>query len=229
MIYGDLGISPVSVHVKIRMIKFWTSLITCQSDKYSNKIYKALYDLHKNGTYTSEWLNSIRNILIETGYDCVWETQQLSDVRSFSQNICLSLQNNYIHSWTETLNSSNKCLFYRNYKTVFMREKYVNQLPDMYIFPLIKFRCSSHKLMIEVGRRLGLAREDRICRDCDQHDIGDEFHFIMECPKYADLRSRFIPRKFTSVKSVYNYCRLFSAGKKVLLNLSKFIKLSKVV
>ena len=82
--------------------------------------------------------------------------------------------------------------------------------------------------MIEVGRRFGIPYEERICRDCDQNDLGDKFHFVMKCPKYNDIRNQFISREFSSVKSVFNYCRLLCGGKKMLLNLAKFLKIPKV-
>ena len=102
-------------------------------------------------------------------------------------------------------------------------------LPDVYIYPLIRFRCGNHKLMIETGRRFGIPHDERFCRDCDQNDLGDEFHFVMKCTKHDDIRNKFIPKQFTCIMSVFNYCRLLRGNKKVLLNFAKFLKLSKVV
>ena len=59
--------------------------------------------------------------------------------------------------------------------------------------------------------------------------IGDEFHFILECPKNAALRNILIPKKFRSPLSMFTLCNLFQAGKKYQLNLSKFIKRAKSV
>ena len=171
----------------------------------------------------------VHNILIETGFDCVWDSQSFASVNRLCRNVRLSLEDNYKRTWSDALESSNKCLIYRNYKTDFGRERYIETLPDVYIFPLIRFRCGNHKLMIEVGRHFGIPHEDRICRDCDLNDLGDEFHFVMKCPKYDDIRRQFIPRRFSSVKSVFNYCRLLCGSKKVLLNLAKFLKFNKVV
>jgi len=119
--------------------------------------------------------------------------------------------------------------FIRILKTDFGRERYISQLPDVHIFPLIKFRCCNHKLQIELGRREGLCREDRICKSCDLGLIGDEFHFIFECPNYSLNRKSLIPYRFRSNQSVFSFCNLFQSGKKVQLNLSKFIKFSKIV
>lgn len=91
-----------------------------------------------------------------------------------------------------------KYFFYRNIKPEFGLEKYVSQLPDVYVISLMKFRCSNHKLSIELGRRQGVPRENRLCDKCDMGTLGDEFHLIFECPHYQLLRQQLIPRKFLS-------------------------------
>ena len=54
---------------------------------------------------------------------------------------------------------------------------------------LAKLRVSSHRLEIEMGR---LARPERIefddpkCKLCNK--LEDEFHFVLECPLYNDIR-----------------------------------------
>ena len=53
---------------------------------------------------------------------------------------------------------------------------------------LAKFRCSDHSLRIETGRRQGLKPEERICLMCDNMTVEDEFHFLISCPKYDQLR-----------------------------------------
>ena len=125
--------------------------------------------------------------------------------------------------WRQELEQSSKCLFYRHYKQEFEREKYIYQLPDKYVYSLCKFRCSNHRLPIEIGRRLGLDRKNRICQKCNMKVVGDEFHFIMECPSMDSTRNQLIPSKFSSPKSVFNFCKLFTANRKTQLNLSKFI------
>ena len=51
-----------------------------------------------------------------------------------------------------------------------------------------KLRTSSHNLRIEMGRRVGLNRDLRICH-CG-NGIEDEFHFLRECGLYDEVRRR---------------------------------------
>ena len=53
---------------------------------------------------------------------------------------------------------------------------------------LVKFRTSNHMLPIEEGRFNQIARPDRKCLFCDSNDIGDEYHYICLCPKFAEIR-----------------------------------------
>ena len=120
--------------------------------------------------------------------------------------------------WYDELCSSSKCLLYGKLKKVFGGGYYITQCPDIYVFALNEFRCSCHKLEIELGRRNGVERESRICQFCDINSVGDEFHCIFECPKFHENLSQFISKTFLSVKSMFSFCNLLSAGKKVQLN-----------
>ena len=54
------------------------------------------------------------------------------------------------------------------------------------------FRISAHKLFKEKGRHSGIARDKRLCKCCSRNDIVDEYHFILVCPCYLDLRQKLI-------------------------------------
>ena len=141
----------------------------------------------------------------------------------------MSLESIYRKQWLESLNNSSKCILYRNFKKEFGKENYINQLPNMFVFALIKFRCSSHKLEIETGRKNGINREDRLCKCCSMNALGDEFHFVFECPKYNENRLKYIPQKYLSVHSMFSLCNLISGSKSVKLKLAKFIKFGNIV
>jgi hypothetical protein len=45
MIYGELGLFPIEIHVKLRMISYWAKLLTGKETKLSYFSYKILYNL----------------------------------------------------------------------------------------------------------------------------------------------------------------------------------------
>ena len=77
---------------------------------------------------------------------------------------------------------------------------------------LIRFRCTSFPLAIQVGRcsKNRTPRSQRFCEACASiHDktVEDDKHFLLECPSYAHIRRRF-PMIFTpssSPLSIINY------------------------
>ena len=52
---------------------------------------------------------------------------------------------------------------------------------------LTRFRLSNHTLMIEKGRHNNTNQTDRICPFCPKR-IENEFHFLIKCPIYTNLR-----------------------------------------
>ena len=59
---------------------------------------------------------------------------------------------------------------------------------------LTKFRLSDHKLHIESGRHCNPRKpiEERLCKICNNQEIEDEIHFLLNCFFYCDLRSSLI-------------------------------------
>ena len=83
---------------------------------------------------------------------------------------------------------------------------------------ITRLRISSHNLFIETFRRgrTRLPRSGRLGTD-----IEDEFHFIMLCKNYSDLREKFIPeKKIIQKPSMFKFIELLrSNNRSTLLNL----------
>ena len=54
---------------------------------------------------------------------------------------------------------------------------------------ICKLRLSSHCLCIETGRYKNVPLERRICPMC-KSDVEDEYHFMLKCPAYNNLRKK---------------------------------------
>ena len=106
----------------------------------------------------------------------------------------------YELQWKEKLNSDvavrgaefggNKLRTYKKFKSSFSTEVYVS-IPHQkkYRSAYAKFRCGVAPIKIETCRyglnRLPVAQ--RLCESCNV--IEDEFHVIMNCSMYVDIRS----------------------------------------
>ena len=81
---------------------------------------------------------------------------------------------------------------------------------------------SSHNIFIETGRWHRpncIPREDRKCITCNT--IEDEYHFVIECSIFTDLRKRYISKYYWTNPSMYKLKQLFDCT-----NVSKLSKLS---
>ena len=56
---------------------------------------------------------------------------------------------------------------------------------------LLRFRLGCHSLPVVLGRRDRVPRDQRLCRGCDLHVVGDERHMVFECPAMQTVRDRY--------------------------------------
>ena len=64
--------------------------------------------------------------------------------------------------------------------------------------------------------------ENRKCRSCDV--LEDEFHFILQCSRYQDLREIYIKRYFWRRPNMLKLIELFTTeNSNILRHLSEFI------
>ena len=91
---------------------------------------------------------------------------------------------------------------------------------------LIKFRTSNHRLPIEVGRWCNIKRENRICNLCIGRNLGDEFHYLFECPSLSNERKKYFEPHFINRPNILKFCNLMnSKSVSVLCNMCKYIRI----
>ena len=193
MVLGETGRYPLSISIKCRMISYWSKLLCHKESKLSNIMYKVIYQYNSHGVYTSRWLSELKNILDNTGHSFIWLSQILPENFSIVHAVKKSLQNQYVQEWNTIINNSSKCVLYRTFKRNFVFENYLTTLSPYNRKLFCKFRTINHKLPIEVGRYSGRPRFTRNCDKCDMEELGDEFHFLLQCPTLSDLRRTYLP------------------------------------
>ena len=60
MVYGEVGIAPIEVDVKSRIISFWCKVSDNNSNKLSNHMYFIIHTLHEQGKLHSKWITYIK-------------------------------------------------------------------------------------------------------------------------------------------------------------------------
>ena len=81
-----------------------------------------------------------------------------------------------------------------------------------------------HSLNIETGRYYNIDRHAKICNMCNNNVIEDEYHFILECSKYVEIRRKYIKPYYCINPSACKLTQLLSIQNiKELNNLGKYL------
>ena len=191
-LYGELGRIPLAIFRKINMIKYWMKILQQDGSSLLKQVYIMLkQDSDLNNNYNgNNWASQIKNILQQHGFEYVWWQQ--SDIDIPFHYIRQRIVDTYQQSWYSEINNSSRLESYCVFKHDFELEKYLTlNIDQKYKLALTRFRTSSHSLFIETGRYENIPQEQRICQSCNMNKIENEFHFLLVCPKYRELRQKY--------------------------------------
>ena len=122
-----------------------------------------------------------------------------------------------------------KAKHYQHFYSLLNVEKYL--LTDMSPQSrriLSNFRCSSHTLNVEIGRHKNIDYNLRFCDSCLKRNvfvIEDEFHFLLNCPQYDELRSLyFVDEWKNAYPTITLFYRIMSDNKEInIKQLAKYL------
>ena len=216
MIYGELGRYPLFVNSSVRCLQYWFRLLEMDQNRLPKQAYKMLVNMDENGKRC--WATEIREILSKCGFYFVWLQQGVGNVSSFMRTFKHRLLDMYKQEWSGTIQEKERYENYRSFKTVFGEEKYLSEI-DIYCFrvAVAQFRLG----VLPINNNIHRYSENPLCRNClyCENAVEDEYHFLLVCPLYSDLRTRFFD--CSSFYSVANALRW--KGTKKCRSLSKLI------
>ena len=114
---------------------------------------------------------------------------------------------------------------YKHLVNEFKLQNYLRKPLDVRCLKEItKIRIYAHKLNLEFGRHRNVERSERKCKLCNLTEIEDEYHFILQCPLYNDIRMKFIKTYYHKRPSVLKLTQLLtSQNNKELSNLGYYL------
>jgi len=194
-ILGESGQIPLYLQGFISLLKFWYRITHISEETLVNKAYKA----QLIGEKQSDWLSTVHFLLKYIGMGGT-QCSNNFDASSFENECKKKLMQKFTYEWNCKLKSDGRLKFYDQIKHIYGKEKYLDDVNDYKTRKIItKFRCSDHKLEIEIGRHNSTPPDERICKLC--HDgIENEMHFLCKCPAYADLRKRIFNQEKVDIK-----------------------------
>lgn len=225
MIYGELGLTPITIDIQARMVAYWSKLLDNEHSKINSTIYTVIYHIHTNGFYKSKYIEHIKSLLDKNGFSDIWLSQNVQNSKWLSKCFKQKLIDQYIQTWSNLVDSSSSGTNYRIFKDSFEMSKYIKMLPNYFTKILLNFKTRNHKLPIETGRWKSIPHSERKCALCN-NDIGDEYHYIMSCKYFNENRNKFIKQYYTKYPNTLKFKQLFcESSKNQLVNLCHFINI----
>ena len=149
-----------------------------------------------NGNSTNSWSKQVKKLIDDLGFSYLWMNNNVTQLQLDS--VIRSIYDQFYQQWFSELRNSSKLETYCLIKTNFERESYLEQVTNIkHRTALTKFRCSSHRLLIEEGRYRNIPREQRVCTKCNMNEIETEYHFLLVCPHYREIRTNILPKYYT--------------------------------
>ena len=219
MIYGELGVTPLHVDINNKTISFWSRIIenteNDQSTKLASKIYLITYDLHSKRLLRSPWFDNLKTILCNSGFSGIWYSQSFVNSKWLVKASLRRLKDIFIQNWHTELERTSNSNLYKYVKNEFHQAQYVKLLTPYSCKKLLAFLTRNHNLPIEIGRWQNIPADERKCQFCQ--DLGDEYHYLLECPLFLDERKKYISRYIYTNPSMIKLIELIQTEDKLKL------------
>ena len=226
MMYGELGRYKLKNVIENRMINYWYNIVCSKENKLSHMIYKVLKILHDLDIYKAPWICRIKKILDDTGMSFLWLTDNNVNKSWLKNSVKQRINDISVQEWNSEVQENSHCINYKIFKKSFKFEEYLTKLNQSEQISLCKFRCRDNRLPVVTGRYRGIDYAERFCELCNDHDIGDEFHYLFKCPIFASERKQYLKPYFRIRPNTIKLEQLFNTKNvKQLSNLAKLCKL----
>ena len=187
-VYGELGLYPLIIERKVRILKYWFKILKSEENSFLRKVYNDLLLLSEISPEKVTWVTLFKQMLFENGFGFIWLEQNVDDENIFLRIFEQRIKDSYYQEWCSNINSTSDFRLYKKIKQSFSFENYLHMENSLLRTAITKIRLSSHLFYIERGRwsKPKIEAVNRICDTC--FVLEDEYHCIIECPKFTNER-----------------------------------------
>ena len=201
------------------MLGFWYGLCNTslsESPKISNLMFQLCSKLYYTCDCKLPWLTKVHSLFDSLGLSYIW-SKQVHSIESIKCIVKQRLRDQFMQECQSRVAENSVCCNYRLFKKTFCFEEYLTYLlylkrnfalrniylPSTLRQRVLKFRLSNHRLPIQQRRYLGIPRDERICTVCDSGEVGDEFHYLLNCSNENVKRNRtkYVDKYYTSQRA----------------------------
>lgn len=207
-------------------MKYWFKILESEEAKFIKHAYQLLLNDIEGKPNCVNWASKVKFLLSSLGFYEVWVNQGVGNKNVFLKVFKQRLTDVFIQDWNGRIADSSRANFYSLFSN-FEHQLYLDSISvKKFRIAMTKLRVSSHRLEIEVGRWARPNRtpiNERKCRNCNK--LEDEFHFLLECPLYSDLRKMYIKRYFWNRPNMIKLQELMSSNNKnIIKNTALYIE-----
>ena len=221
---GETGRLPLKTNRLFMVINYWLRLISLNN----NRLTKDAYNLQVRWVELNKkcWLSEVIAILCNHGFSEVWFNHGVGDEKIFKGLFMQRVNDMALQQWNSSVNEMNRLSLYRIYKDIHISEKYIDSLGAFKKSLIANFRCTGLPLKSIVGVYYDkIDYELCFCDFCDVPLIENEYHFLLECRAYRDIRQRLIPSFYWNPPSIQKFKQLLTrTDLRWLNNFGKYIQ-----
>lgn len=202
MLRLETGLSRLNVMIMRRVLKFWRRLLTMEPTRYPRRCYDDLFrqdSLGSNVNSKYNWCGQLRVMLVDLGFEHVWQGQSYDVVNYNSEDILGSLSERDLREDILRAENSSYSPAYSTIKDLdyIIPEEYLSyELPIKYMRVIAQLRCRGlQTFRYSAGGVAVKLFENHICLLCKKGQYESVQHILDYCPYYEPLRLRYTRQK----------------------------------
>jgi len=194
VVRGELGWERQKARRDEMRLRYWAKIVRMDDDRMVKRIYRVSRnrlereEAEEREIKTKTWCKYTKELMIRLRLEVEWSTEQVGSEEEWNELI-----RERIHE-REQVKWRTQCLIRPKLRTYAKLKKELRTEPFLQLYhrggipELVKVRGGTNRLRIEQGRYVKEAVEERVCLFCDSKQVEDEYHFMLDCELYEDLR-----------------------------------------
>ena len=122
------------------------------NENHVQKVYNELLLLNREAPGNITWVSQVKKLLESSGFGYIWRNQFVHNENQFLNEFKERIKDMYLQDWSSQVQLTSENRLYKNIKTNFKLEPYLNLNNRALRVSLSKIRLSSHIFNIERGR-----------------------------------------------------------------------------
>jgi hypothetical protein len=193
LVYGDTGRYPLYIDSCIASVRYWLKLENMSNDRIPKQAFLMLKNCIENNMFVNNknWAWNIKTVLESHGFENAWR-DGVGNPRGFLRLLRTKMIENFKLEWARKLDGSERFLVYKTFKQMHGLESYLSDITiKRFRDCVIRLRFGINDLNVNRRYQKATRPVSPNCPFCPGKN-EDEIHFLLHCPKYASLRTKYL-------------------------------------